>query len=255
MNLVKHISVFGVSLLLAGLLLGFAVDRSSDAPCLGFDVDVKGDATLRFVTQESITRFIQDHGHRTEGTVLSEIDTYGIETDLLTIPFIESASVYKTIDQHVYVEVVQRKPVLRLFTEDGLSQYVDDKGRFLQVSEDFSYKCLPVTGMTAIPEDVLMNGSVNESKELENLWKMASFIQEDEFWNSQIIQVDITADKGAVLIPRVGNHQIIFGELGDYQSKLLKLKRFYDEGIGQTNWNLYQSLDLRFEKQVVGVKR
>lgn len=255
MNLVKHISVFVLSLLIAGLLLGFAVDRSSEASCLGFDVQVNGDAILRFVTQESIMRFIQDHGHSVSGVTLGEIDTYGMEQDLLTIPYIEQATVYKTIDQKVQVNVKQRRPVLRLFMNDGQSCYVDDRAKFLQTSDDFSYKCLPVTGAKNISSQFIMNGDVIVDQQLTNLWKMAGFIQGDEFWNSQIIQVDITEERGVVLIPRVGNHQIIFGDISDYSSKLAKLKTFYEDGIGQTNWNIYQSLDLRYEKQVVGVKR
>jgi cell division protein FtsQ len=251
----KHILVFSLSLVVAGLLLGFAVDRSAQSQCEGFDIEVAGDPTIRFVTQEGLNSFIHEHGHGIEGQFMKDIDTYGIEADLLTIPFVEEAEVYKTIDRKVKVMVRQRVPVLRLFFTDGQSCYVDDKGAFLQLSSDFSHKCLPVTGLSPLSNETLDSGSVFSDEQVSSLWRMAQYIERDEFWSAQIIQVDIDKKKGAVLIPRVGNHQIIMGAAADYQNKLGKLKEFYDKGINQTNWNIYQSLDLRYEGQVVGVKR
>jgi cell division protein FtsQ len=240
---------------MGGLLLGFAVDRSGETKCEGYEIQVLGDPTVRFVTQESLIAFIRDHGHTLSGQVMNDIDTYGIEEDISAIPFVEDAIVYKTIDRKVMVAVEQRVPVLRLFFKDGTSCYLDEKARYLQLSNSFSHKCLPITGVEPIADAQWMTSDAEPSQELSALWKMARYIQIDDFWNAQIMQVDVDPDKGVVLIPRVGNHQIIMGSAEDFQSKLEKLKEFYDKGISQTNWNIYQSLDLRYQGQVVGVKR
>ncbi|NNC82825.1 MAG: hypothetical protein HKN79_04545 [Flavobacteriales bacterium] len=253
MRSLKHIIVFCTCTLLAGLLLGFAVDRSADARCEGYEVHLLGDPALRFVTPESLSAFVHEHGHTIEGRYMREIDTYGIESDLLTIPFIENATVYKTIDRKVEIAVSQRVPVMRLFYTDGTSCYVDDTGRMMELCETFSYKCMPVTGLDRSSGTDAENDQLD--KHLKHLWSLALYVRQNDFWNAQILQVDIDPEKGAVLIPRVGNHQIILGEVQDYMAKLDKLKEFYDQGIDQTNWNIYRSLDLRYEGQVIGVKR
>lgn len=255
MNSIKHISVFAICLIMGGLLLGFAVDRSGEARCEGYEIQVLGDPTVRFVTQESLIAFVHDHGHTLSGQVMNDIDTYGIEEDISTIPFVEEAIVYKTIDRKVMIAVEQRVPAVRLFFTDGSSCYLDENAKYLQLSESFSHKCLPITGVPPIQSNDPLVSEREVTTEIKNLWKMARYIQTDEFWDAQIMQVDMDAENGAVLIPRVGNHQIIMGETDDFLSKLNKLKEFYDKGISQTNWNIYQSLDLRYQGQVVGVKR
>lgn len=255
MKVIKYISVFAISLLVCGFLLGFAMNRSSEARCEGVDITVLGDPTVRFVTQQSLTEFIHLHGHTFNGERMKDIDTYGIEVDINSIPFVDRVVVYKTIDRRVSIAVEQRIPVLRIFFEDGSSNYVDSEARIMELSDSYSYKCLPVTGLKPLEPNTSVIEKSNSDLELYTLWQMANFIASDEFWNAQIIQVDIDEKKGAVLIPRVGNHEIILGSTKDYNVKLRKLKEFYDKGIKQTNWNIYHSLDLRYEGQVVAVKR
>lgn len=255
MNRLKHILILSVSVLIAGLLLGFAVDRSSEAVCSDFDVQLIGDPDVHFVSQQGLVQFIYDHGHRVIGDVMSAIDTHTMEQDLLNIPYIESVEVYKTIDHGIMVEVKQRMPVMRLFFDNGSSVYLDDKGRYMQPSENYSHKCLPITGLEAPSMDVINSGALIKGSAIHQLWNMARFIGQDEFWSAQVMQVDMHPAKGAILIPRVGNHEIIMGSTKDFLTKLDMLQAFYGKGIEQTNWNIYKSLDLRFEGQVVGIKR
>jgi len=255
MHKVKHISILIACVLIAGLLLGFAVDRSNDSVCSEFSVVLLGDPDVHFVSQQGMVQFIHNHGHSVLGDEMNEIDTHTMEKDLLTIPYIETVEVYKTINHGVRVELTQRAPVMRIFFDNGSSMYVDDKGRYLQLSEDYSHKCLPITGLKAFASDVIPAEPITEGSALHHLWNLARFVGQDEFWSAQIMQVDIDPDRGAVLIPRVGNHEIIMGSPEDFLAKLDMLQAFYDRGIEQTNWNIYKSLDLRFEGQVVGIKR
>lgn len=255
MHKVKQISILAACVLIAGFLLGFAVDRSNDALCSEFEVVLLGDPDVHFVSQQGLVQFTLDHGHQVQGKVMREIDTSVMEKDILTIPFIEKVEVYKTIDHRVLIEVKQRTPVMRLFFDNGTSVYLDDQGNYLQPSEVYSHKCLPITGVKSPAIDVLSSGQVTAGSSLHHLWNMARFVGQDDFWSAQIMQVDIDSERGAVLVPRVGNHEIIMGSADDFLKKLNKLKIFYEKGIEQTNWNIYKSLDLRFEGQVVGIQR
>lgn len=255
MHKVKYISVFIGSLLLAAVLLGFAVDRHSDAICTELDVVLLGDPDVHFVTEPGLKQYIFDHGHRVIGDSMPAIDIHTMEADLMQIPYIADVQVYKTIDHTLRVEVEQRRPLMRIFCEDGQSLYVDDAGRCMQTAENYSYKCLPISGVKTSAAELMAQGALTKGTGLHDLWRMAGYVGQHEFWSAQIMQIDLDEQRGAVMIPRVGNHEIILGSASDFIPKLDKLKAFYDKGVEQTNWNIYQALDLRYEGQVVGIKR
>ena len=57
------------------------------------------------------------------------------------------------------------------------------------------------------------------------------------------------------LIPRVGNHTIVFGDANQIESKFEKLIVFYNKGLSNTGWNEYSVINLKYEGQVVCTKR
>lgn len=81
------------------------------------------------------------------------------------------------------------------------------------------------------------------------------FIEEDDFWGSEIVQiVASTTASGALeleLIPRSGRHTIRFGEIVDVEHKFDKLMRFYRGGLGNIGWEEFRTIDVAYRGQVV----
>ena len=53
------------------------------------------------------------------------------------------------------------------------------------------------------------------------------------------------------LTPKIGEQNILFGNIEDIESKLNKLNAFYENGIAYKGWKTYSTIDLRYDKQVV----
>ena len=68
-------------------------------------------------------------------------------------------------------------------------------------------------------------------------------------------QVKISAEDGFEIIPRVGDILIVFGEGKKIKEKFDKLMIFYKEGLNKVGWGYYDTLDLRFEGQVVAGRK
>jgi len=242
-----------ISALAAFVLLGFSVGKVSNAKRSGLDVEMLGDPLIRFVTAEDIRQHIEeDYGH-IQGKAVTDIDLQAIEMDLSDLPHIDRVEVYRTIDHRVQVKAEQRVPLFRWVDRSGITGYVDSKGDFLQLSKAYVHPCIPVTGdfgFSSFPDD-----NMDEAHILSSVRPMMEFISADGFWSAQILQLDVQEDGELVMIPRVGNHEIVMGSPEGYEEKFKKLKAFYEEGITQTNWNLYRRLDLRFEDQVVCTRR
>jgi cell division protein FtsQ len=61
----------------------------------------------------------------------------------------------------------------------------------------------------------------------------------------------VYVDKDLELIPRVGNHTIILGNVSDLQEKFNKLMIFYKEAMPKVGWNKYKTLNLKYKNQIV----
>ncbi|MEP7169164.1 MAG: cell division protein FtsQ, partial [Bacteroidota bacterium] len=79
-------------------------------------------------------------------------------------------------------------------------------------------------------------------------------IANDAFWNAQVEQIYVTEQSEIELIPRVGNHRIILGDASQLDEKFNKLMIFYKQGLNNTGWNNYNTINLKFTNQVVCTK-
>jgi cell division protein FtsQ len=80
-------------------------------------------------------------------------------------------------------------------------------------------------------------------------------MQEEELWNAQIEQIQVTAGGEVELIPRVGNHIIALGQPSDYAQKFDKLKIFYEKGLDEVGWDRYSRINLNYGNQVIATKK
>lgn len=91
--------------------------------------------------------------------------------------------------------------------------------------------------------------------DLGKLITFVEFVEADEFWRSEIVQIVASASaSGALevaLIPRSGRHTIRFGQPVDVERKFGKLMRFYRNGLSRIGWDRYSVIDVAYEGQVV----
>ena len=56
------------------------------------------------------------------------------------------------------------------------------------------------------------------------------------------------------LVPRVGQHIVLLGNMTDYKKKIRQLKHFYVNVLNRQGWNKYKYLNLKFNNQIVCTK-
>ncbi|MBE6220548.1 MAG: hypothetical protein E7127_02780 [Rikenellaceae bacterium] len=98
-------------------------------------------------------------------------------------------------------------------------------------------------------------------KRYEDFLKLINFvkyIEDDPFWRAEIVQVVAsTMTSGDVrleLIPRTGRHIVQFGTLDNAEAKLEKLLSFYEKGLKNIGWDVYRTISVEYEGQVVCTK-
>jgi cell division protein FtsQ len=58
-----------------------------------------------------------------------------------------------------------------------------------------------------------------------------------------------------ILIPKVGNHSIVFGSALFIEEKFNNLKTVYSKGLNTIGWDKYSRINLKYKGQIVAEKR
>ena len=98
-------------------------------------------------------------------------------------------------------------------------------------------------------------------KRYEDFLKLINFvkyIEEDSFWSAEIVQIVASSmssgDIRLELVPRSGRHIVQFGSLENAEAKLDKLLAFYNKGLKNIGWDVYRTISVEYEGQVVCTK-
>ena len=262
-NLKNLLRAAVVTLLVAAFLLSAGLVKSSqkDVHCKSVNVSIDESEGNFFVEQNDIMNLIHDKWGALVGKRMDAINMNVLETMIQNNPFILRAEVFSTIDGEINIDIKQREPVLRIINSENQSFYIDKRGMFMPLSDKFaSYVPVAsgnitdkyVAGSVIKNPNEIENASYNKGL-LEQLFEVAMFTGKDELWSAQFVQYYVNDDGDIELIPRVGNHRIILGDTQYLQEKFDKLLLFYREGI-KTDWNKYNTINLKFAGQVVCTK-
>ncbi|MCW3070242.1 MAG: hypothetical protein JWO44_132 [Bacteroidetes bacterium] len=254
-------------LLVIGLLvsLGF-VNREQDAlPCKSLDISVNQDGDLYFVKKSDIAQMLKDRGDSIVGEPKSSINVTEMEHALNSHPAIANAEVSMSIDGVVKVDVKQRNPIIRVINADGDSYYLDDEGKLMPLSDEYTMKVLVANGNIMEPyskrymysvEQIGKDSLLCATSKLDELFAMAKFIHADPFWKAQIQQVFYNSENDMEIVPTAGNQKIIFGDTTFMEEKFNKLLTFYQQGLNTTGWwDKYSTINLKFRNQIVCTKK
>ena len=169
------------------------------------------------------------------------IDKDSMEQVLSRYPVIKSAQVYYSLDGYFHIDIKQRMPVLRIMSGEGY--YVDEDGKVMPLSRKYTSRVMVATG------------NISKKFACNELYPFVMTLKNDRFWNALIEQIVVTGTDEVNLIPKVGNFRIVLGRLENVDKKMENLRLFLQKGITLKGWNVYKEVNLKFDNQVVCVKR
>ena len=260
----KVLNIGGWILLSTGLIaiLGFVGYSQKEIVCYNIRIDIDRSNGNYFVEEEDIHSMVYYEMDTLIGRPISIIEAEKLEHKINNHPSVSNTEVYKTIDGQLVIQVKQRTPIVRLFAMNGDSYYLDSTGKVMPPSEKYTSRVFVANGY--IYDSFLdvnhMNArkildSLQERTSIDDIFVFAEFIRKNSFWKAQIEQLYVNKDFEIELIPRVGNHRIVFGDATEIEKKFNKLKIFYSKGLVKTGWNEYSVINLKYANQVVCKKR
>ena len=234
------------------VVLTSAIKKQKQLVCRNIQVKIDYDSGLAFLTEAEIKDKINyQYNGNISGKPLAGIDFRTMEKNLKKNPFISDAEIFVNQQQDIVVDIVQKRPILRVINNDGVSYYISEKNDRIPLSDNFTSHVAIALGNVEMHKDTRRDSAVQTA-----LYKLIQFVRKDEFLNALVDQVYVQENGEMQLIPKLGGQTIKFGAGDeDLDGKFERLKIFYSEGLKRAGWDKYKTIDLRYKDQVVCEKR
>lgn len=234
------------------VLLVAAIQKEDQQKCSGITVTIKGVSNNFFVDKDDILKALNDYIEGSPvGQPLHSFNLVALETELQKNIWVKKIQLFFDSNNRLQVNVLEREPVARVFTNTGTTFYIDSSLAMLPLSEKFSAR-LPV--FTNFPSDKAVLTKA-DSVLLKNIFIISTAIQKDPFRMAMIEQVDITAQRNFEFLPKIGSTTILFGDATKVEEKFSKLLLFYKNVMTKCGWNYYSVVNVQYANQVVAKRK
>lgn len=236
--------------ILAGMglivLAGAAIQQKNNRLCKEVRIDITGAEQHLFIDEKDVLDLLNSKGP-VIGRSIAQLNLRQMESLVEQNKWVKNAEMFFNNNQVLQINIEERQPVARVFQTNGRSFYLDTTAVFLPLSNKLSARVPLFTGLPVQQQP--------DSALLQQVIAMARYIQADSFFSAQVSQIDITPNRQFEIVPLVGDQIVRFGDASDLENKFKRLKSFYRSAWLQYGINTYETIDLQFKNQVVGVRR
>jgi len=247
-KIAKIVVVAILLLIVVGYLAFYMFNLSKANPdirCTGLELVMDENVESPFVNQKDIDDVLNKNHLTPTGCMLGDINLRTIEKFVAKNPFVKEVHCFKTSTGKVIVKVVQRTPVIYVMPDEKQGFFLDETGAVIPNNRYVS-------------NIIVATGVIDEKYAKNDLLPFALYLQDNEFWNNQIEQVNVVLDKKhrrvVELVPRVGDQIIYLGRMKNFEDKLHRMKVFYDKASGVVGWGKYTKFNLEYDNQLICTK-
>jgi len=183
-----------------------------------------------------------------------------IERAISAMPEVKHVNVYRHLGAELEIDLTLRKPIARIFNAQGQSYYLDQEGFMMYRSALHTARVLVFSGAIDEPYNprihcgFINNGTLKSSRKIDQIYHISNYVCNDPFMHRLIGQVFLDSRGDFILIPLLGDQQIIFGAARsdkEVADKFERLKHFYKEALPHEGWNKYKEISVKYEGQIV----
>lgn len=221
------------------VLLLFTNDRQATQKMSLNDIRIK-ESPDNFVNKQIVLNYLKDKSVHFDSILMIDFSTGELENILGFHSGIQEVEVFSDQKGSVDILIQQKKAIVRVKSniED---YYLDEFGEKMQLSDNYTPKLVVATGNIS-------------TKNHAGIYEFVKEINKSDFWNAQITQIHFEKDD-ILLIPRVGNQKINIGSFENIVEKLDNLYQFYKVVMHVKGWQTYSDINLKFNNQIVCVKK
>ena len=137
-------------------------------------------------------------------------------------------------------KVEQKTPIARVENDEMF--YIDDEGFRMPLSTEHSARVPLVYGVV-------------EDEDLQRVYKLALAAFNDSFLKIYLTEIHQNKNKEISLKLRLLDFEVLVGNIDNLEQKLKNLKAFYQKAKKDNMLDVYKSVNLQFDNQVVCTKK
>ena len=248
-KVLKTLLFFGFAGLFVFILTAASLKRSK-VICKELSVSIQDFDEMQFINEEEVIDILNDGGQNLLiNKPISELNLEAIEERLEAHSFISVAEIHTNFDGMLKADIQQKRPLFRVFNNQDVSYYVSQTGTKMPLSSKFTPRLIVATG------NIPNVGNIEESKTISDLKLLIEYILDDSFWTAMVGQVHVNAQDEFVLYPKIDGAKVLIGDVSNLDSKFRKLRIFYKEAMPYVDWQQYETINLKYNGQIVCSKK
>ena len=234
-NLIKGVLLLG----LVVFLYAFSSHKNNNRFVTKVAVEFTGNENV-YITTEMVNKLLIQNQEHLYNVPKDNLDLKEMELLIESNDMIKSAQVYLTVKGEVRTKIEQKQPIARVYSNTTF--YIDEDGLWMPLSPQHSARVPLVTGIV-------------EKEDLEAVYAMALKVYTDPFLKTYITEIHQNENKEISLKMRLLEFEILVGTLENLDKKMNNLKAFYQKAKKDKVLDVYKSVNLQFDNQVVCTKK
>ena len=221
-------------------LMAFEHVTSKDARLTDSVIELDQPEDQFFINKEDVLKMVLAADDSLKIRSLPAINTHLLEESIMANPFVAEAEVFSTLDGLLSVHVKQKEAVARVLNPIR-HFYLDAEGHPYPTTLNHSARVPVFTGNT-------------DSSAVYNAYQVLQAINQEPYFNGWLAEIHVNPNGFMELIPRSGNHRVLFGKNTNVTSKLQRLHTFYTHVVTPQNLNTWKTLNVIYKDQLVSTK-
>lgn len=223
---------------------GVWADRTtSERLCRGVYIQVIDSAEQKFVTVAELRNELGRLPMTARLSHVESINTDSLERELRVIDKIESVKVKRLTDGTIHIIVEPMRPVARVFDGEK-SYYINKDGK--RISAEARYH-IDVPVIAGHFDDSLMTAA--------SVLPLVYYINKSERWSKLVSMIKVDSPRDILIVPAVRGLVFNLGDLDNLPGKFARLERMISEVLPSKGWNVYDTLSVKWNGQVVATRR
>ena len=242
----KATVVWLATVLFVMIVLFLAIESKSMMSLSSVHVDIVDVPNQKaIVTEKIILEKLNAYlGFDVETANIEDLNLVEVEHLIKSDDRVKSVEVFVDGGERVHIEIVQRKPILRVMT-DNANFYIDEEGKQIAKIQGRAIRVPIATGELSAYSDEFLTDEYTGT--LKEVFELALKLQEDKFLGALIEQIYVNELDEMVLIPKLGDEDLVFGGIEDADEKLNNIKDFYVHGMPKSGWNKFHTLTFKYK--------
>jgi len=177
-----------VTMVIMGVLF-MAIERKKNATITRVGISIKGiKGGKNLVTKKGVKTMFRNYlGYDLEASSIRDLDLMDMENMLEADERIKKAEVFVDNKDRLYIAILQREPIVRVFSENNTSYYLDSDGEEIPAYRGSTIRVPVASGkVEAYNPEFLEN---KKESALKDVFTVAKYIHKDEFLSALIEQI------------------------------------------------------------------